>query len=515
MRQVSRRAFLENLGTGMLLVGGGTLATGMSMPFSGRDEIGKPLDFGSLEKLAALMQDTEADRLQVLLIKKLQAGTPRETLLAAAALANARTFGGEDYVGYHVLMALIPALDMAPFLSESLQALPLLKVLHRNARRIQECGGRRREKMRPVVAVAAVSNATVADRLVELERAGDLENSLKLYSAAVRRDPLDAFEALQPVVRENIDVHQVVLAWRSWDLIRLVGQEHTETLLLQALRQCISREQSRQRRGRAAPEIRGLLPRTLASHGLKEVTVFGTRVLDDHQLDSLAAVAFRGSREQATEAAAAALADGVSPESVGEALSLASLQLLLHDPGRARGDGDKPKGSVHGASLGIHASDSASAWRHIAAVCRPETAAATILTAAWHTGGRGQHASLDEPYHATGRSNAAKVPTDRLLEEIESSVAEGDQVRATALTERYGATVGEEQPLLRALAQHLINQDGALHHEKFFDTAVEEFGRTRKAYRWQWLTGLARVAASGQGFSAPGVAEARRMLDAS
>src|SRR5204863_6786841 len=31
-------------------------------------------------------------------------------LVAAAALANARTFGGEDYVGFHTMMALAPSL---------------------------------------------------------------------------------------------------------------------------------------------------------------------------------------------------------------------------------------------------------------------------------------------------------------------------------------------------------------------------------------------------------------------
>ena len=42
---------------------------------------------------------------------------------------------------------------------------------------------------------------------------------------------------------------------------------------------------------------------------------------------------------------------------------------MLHDPGRRKEDtAKKPIGSVHGASVGVHASDAANAWRNIARV---------------------------------------------------------------------------------------------------------------------------------------------------
>ena len=46
---------------------------------------------------------------------------------------------------------------------------------------------------------------------------------------------------------------------------------------------------------------------------------------------------YASSREQAAEAVAEALAEGSSPEAVGEAISLAANQLVLHDPGRTQG----------------------------------------------------------------------------------------------------------------------------------------------------------------------------------
>jgi len=72
-------------------------------------------------------------------------------------------------------------------------------------------------------------------------------------------------------------------------------------------------------------------------------------------------------RAHAADTAARALAEGFAPEASRSALSLAANGLLLHDPGRTTAEPGKPIGSVHGASIGVHASDAANAWRHIAA----------------------------------------------------------------------------------------------------------------------------------------------------
>src|SRR5256886_15638527 len=84
------------------------------------------------------------------LAAKLKSGTDLRRLTAAGALANARTFGGEDYVGFHTMMALAPALHMAQELPAELQPLPVFKVLYRNTNRIQERGGRKEEVLHPV-----------------------------------------------------------------------------------------------------------------------------------------------------------------------------------------------------------------------------------------------------------------------------------------------------------------------------------------------------------------------------
>jgi len=71
-------------------------------------------------------------------------------LTAAAALANARTFGGEDYIGFHTMMALAPALHMAQELPAALQPLPVFKVLYRIPTAIQERGRRKEEVLHAI-----------------------------------------------------------------------------------------------------------------------------------------------------------------------------------------------------------------------------------------------------------------------------------------------------------------------------------------------------------------------------
>ena len=96
------------------------------------------------------MQETPPDKLQPLLVARLRDGTDLRELVAAAALANARTFGGEDYTGYHTLMALAPAFHMAQEMPAEQKALPVLKVIYRNANRIQERGVKAGEVLHPV-----------------------------------------------------------------------------------------------------------------------------------------------------------------------------------------------------------------------------------------------------------------------------------------------------------------------------------------------------------------------------
>ena len=140
----SRREFLGEIGRGMMVATiGYSLATELGLATAVAADAPEALAFGELESLVCLMQETPATKLLPLLAEKLKSGTELKRLVAAGALANARTFGGEDYVGFHTMMALSPSLHLARELPAAQQPLPVFKVLNRNTNRMQEqveCG---------------------------------------------------------------------------------------------------------------------------------------------------------------------------------------------------------------------------------------------------------------------------------------------------------------------------------------------------------------------------------------
>ena len=125
MRDKNRREFLADVGRGMLVASlGSAVAADLELSPAWAGEGAEPLTFGKLEPLVALMQETPINKLLPALIEKMKAGTDLRTLTAAGALANARTFGGHDYTGYHALMALSPAYEMAAELPKEQRRCP-------------------------------------------------------------------------------------------------------------------------------------------------------------------------------------------------------------------------------------------------------------------------------------------------------------------------------------------------------------------------------------------------------
>src|SRR5260221_10709706 len=151
----TRREFLAQEGSSMMdATVGYEVANGLGLSPALAEDASDTLIFGSLEPLVSLMQETPVNRLLPALVEQLRSGTELKRLVTAAALANARTFGGEDYVGFHTMMALAPAFHMAQELPTELQPLPVFKVLYRNTNRIQEHGGRKNEVLHAVEAGA-------------------------------------------------------------------------------------------------------------------------------------------------------------------------------------------------------------------------------------------------------------------------------------------------------------------------------------------------------------------------
>jgi hypothetical protein len=293
-------------------------------------------------------------------------------------------------------------------------------------------------------------------------------------------------------------------------VLDLAGKEQAHTLLRQSVRFCCDEEKSRKGN---APEIRTVLPKLLDQYKLvgKEL---GKRKAEDAWIERLSQTIFGTDRAKAADAVAAALAEGMSPEDVGEAISLAANRLVLCDPGlrKEQASAGKPEGSVHGASVGVHASDAANAWRNIARVSDARNTVASLIVGAYHTAG--QSGSLNkEPYPRP--EQLEKIQTkdaDKLLAETEAAIKDRNQAQAAALIHRYGELALPERPVFDLLLRYAVSEDGALHAEKYYRTVTEEYASLRPAFRWRELVGLARVTASESGFPAPGYAEACRLL---
>jgi hypothetical protein len=463
------------------------------------------LHFGKLEPLVALLQETPPAKLMAVLVGKLKSGTDLRTLVAAGALANARSFGGQHYEGYHTFMALAPAYEMARELPEAERPLPVLKVLYRNATHIQSKGGRKNEALKPVRPIPIPAGKSAHEILQDATRKNDPKTAEATFATLAQDDPDDAFNHALYCVEDNVNVHRVVLAWRAWTTLDFTGKEHAHTLLRQTVLFCCNENS----RGKPV-QIQTLLPKLIDQYKLVGKR-FGSREGDDTWVERLAEVIYSGGRERAADAAAAAISEGFTPASIGEAITLAANKLLLNDPGRDRGDAAKPVGSVHGDSVGLHASDAANAWRCIARVSDQRHAVASLIVGAYHTAG--QHGGqLKDSHHAPELQNVRTTDCTELLRKTRDAIQDGHQASAAALVQKYGEVGYPERPLLDLLLKYGVSEDGALHAEKYYRTATEEFSIGRPAFRWRQLIALARVTASEYGRRAPGYDEARRLL---
>jgi hypothetical protein len=514
----TRREFLAHVGQGTLIAAiGSGLATELGLSRALADDSPETLEFGALEPMVRLMQETAVNDLLPKLVQQLRAGTELRTLVAASALANARTFGGEDYVGFHTIMAHAPAFHMAQEMPAGEEALPVFKVLYRNTKRIQEHGGRESEVLHPVKPAAVPANGLGGEWLQEAVRKKDVAAAEATFATLAQGSPEEAFNHLLYAVQDHTEVHRVVLPYRAWDLLGLIGREQAHTLLRQSVRYCVKAESWN---GPSYGEPRQLLPKMLDEHKLLGRTP-GTRKAEDGWVDQLSQTILKSTPQQAGAAAASALAEGMAPGDIGEAITLAANQLILRDMGRRPSEESigKAPGSVHGDSIGVHACDSANAWRNLARVGNARNCFASLILGAYQVASdrtnRGgdflNWQPLPTAYHLKGLKTA---DPGGLLREAEEAIRDNLQAHAAAIIHRYGELGHEPREAFALMRKYAVSEDGALHAEKFYRTVSEEFASTRAAFRWRHLVALARVTASEFGRPAPGVAEARALLKA-
>lgn len=493
MYRSNRRAFLSDVGSGMLASGlGASLASDLGCSTAFADEGSESIPLGKYAELVEWMRSTPAEKLQPMLAQMVMDGKcDLKTLIGAGALANAVTFGGCDYVGFHTAMAMLPALEMSRMLADRRQSLPVLKVLYRNSQQIQSVGGSSKVTLAAIHAAEHVSDGDVGTAIRDACRKADVERGEKLLTG-VGGSPLDAFNALQPAIQDDLNVHRFVFAHRTYGLVGLLGEEYSYSMLRQCVRLCADHERERIEHKQAESPIRALLPKLLDQYKLDGKKI-GKRDPGDAAVNDLCMAIYNGPREVAAEAAASALADGIDPEVVGEAISLASNLYVLRQ--------GKDKWRTHGDSVGVHSSDATNAWRNMIRIAEPQYAVSGLIVAAYHAGI--QSAPFQTPAYPTDEHRALVKATDAagLLAETEDAIRQNDQGRASAAMQIYGEKGHAVETALTLMLKYAVSEDGRLHGEKYFHTVREEYATTRPAFRWRQIVGLARVTSSAYGYN--------------
>jgi hypothetical protein len=506
MSDRNRRDFLVEVGQGMLTaLVGPALAVEMGLANKASAEEPARKTAEGMERLVALLQETPVPKLIPTLVGQLEKGVTLRDLVAAGALCNAHAFGGHNYDGYHTFMALAPSFAMSQELPEKLRPLPIFKVLHRNSRTMNSGPGAHPDRLAEVKPAEIKGEHPVSEQLVALTRAKRIAEADQVLVADIDRSLEDAYNDMQDMVHDDINVHRVVLAWRSWETLDFTGKQHARTLLRQSVHFCCDEN------GRN-DQVRTLLPQLLEKYRLMEKKP-GTKEADDSWVEKLSQTIYSSPRAQAAGAVAEALGEGYSPEAVGEAMSIACARLVLGDPGREKSDNPaKPVGSVHGDSVGVHASDSANAWRHIARVSNARNTFASLIAGAYHTAGQnGRQMKIINPDPEVLATINEKDPAV-LLKLTDEAIRAKDQRRVCALAHTYGQGGNDARGLFNLLLGFAVSEDGALHAEKYYRTVSEEFASVRPAFRWRHLVALSRVTASEFGRPAPGVEEARKLM---
>ncbi len=155
------------------------------------------------------------------------------------------------------------------------------------------------------------------------------------------------------------------------------------------------------------------------------------------------------------------------------------------------------------------------AWRNIGHVSQPYNAITGLIVAGYHIAwpiGRDWKNLPPYPF-SEHRAQVKAQDAPGLLSELDGAIRENNQAYAAAVVQRYGELGLGVRPVFDLFLRYATSEDGALHAEKYYRTVTEEFGRTRKAYRWEHVVGLARVTASEYGKRADGYEQACGLLN--
>ena len=306
----TRREFLADVGRGMLVASlGSAVAADLGLATASAAEGAGTLDFGKLEPLVALLQDTPPDKLMPVLVGEAQerhrpphagrgrgAGQRPRRSAASTTRATTRSWPSPRRSRWR---------RNCP---RPQRPLPVLKVLYRNATHIQAKGGRKNEVLHPVKPTPVPRGRSGGEVLQEATRKNDPATAEGVFAGAGPGTPggrLQPRPVLRPGRHQRPPRRAGVAGVGDARLHRQGARPHPAAPDGAVLLQREPRRPADRHPDAPAEAARPVQAGRARSSAPAKA--------DDAWVESLAKVIYGGGREKAADAVAAALAEGFAP----------------------------------------------------------------------------------------------------------------------------------------------------------------------------------------------------------
>jgi len=474
-----------------------------------------------IEPLVQFIEDTDPSEIVNRTLEKLRAGVSTQTMLTASALAVTRSsdlppghHGGplHPLAGFHAVSHLVERLEGEQ------RFVPVLQHVALANKHIHHPG------MGPY-------------SLLEFEPVdeGGVEETKSAFLAAVNRGeynkadhyflwlwehvpPIEAFDLLMTVAipKNVLDDHYFIFPAFTWRALESIGHEYLPILMRPAVRYV-----TRYPIAPGVPEIEALIEEhqlltrvTRQQSGADETAVIGRVGEEIGRCDVYADIPVL---------LAKALADGLSLEGAGEALSIGAAGLFLR--------------SLTGNPMDVHLHTSANLRRYLIHLDGLSLHNKLLVLLLWHTGPEirsTQRRMVPAPQPDPDAVAALPYRTqDELLEAITESiyhqppidwdaVTNLGQLRAVPevketvnLAQQYVQSGYDATALITRLAEIVCHDNFTeMHAFKHHQAIVEEFYATREPWRWLHLVSGAQAAAISFGKNMEIYEEALELLHA-
>jgi len=461
----------------------------------------------AIEPLVAFVEETPPDRIIADTHERLASGTPVQDMLLASALAVVRSSDlppGHHGGPLHPLAGLHAVRHISARLSGEHAFLPVIQNVAVANKHIHS---------------PAMGPFILADAQPVSER-DDVEATIAAFRMAAGRGVYNAcdhyflylLERLSPmqvlelllesgVAKNQLDDHYFLFPVFTWRALEHFGWEYAKYIGRAPVRY-VTRPTAAAMLGDVDDLISGheLLERDLRAQTGPDETAAVTRLADEiGRVDDLAAVPGLLAR---------ALADGLSLEGTGEALSVGGSTLFLR--------------SQTGNPMDVHINTGANTRRYL--LRQPELSRRIKLQAllVWNTGPEVRMAQrMLAPDVQPEAERVAALPARRqgeMLEEIESFIGRlpvGERLPAgnlstwrstdevkhvAALAQQYADRGYAPDPLIETLARIACRDNFTeMHAFKHHQATYEEFHATRPSLRWRHLVAAVQAAAISHG----------------